>query len=340
MNVREELDLSTPGAAVAVTWSRDGSAIAAVSNYGNTLTTWDKTGHLINQFTRTGNGPALGGSLAFIEGSSQLVFPPPAGVDRDVAVAVWDVSTGKVIRTENGPQPDDPHAANVAQHLITSPNEKLLAVATRGGKNQKNLVVYDTQSWTALHTDQIRSGVSSLCVLGEGRFLGLGLTSAGHIAVLDAVSGAVINEFPAYEESKYGMFALTAVAGSPAGDLIMTGVGLVVLRGEFRSSTEQLAWAKSMNSTDAVRMFRVKDGKLIASFTDATAPIRQAMWDPRGRYVAFVDNARSLFLWTPWNGSVFKKVDLHSPSLSLAISPDGDRIAVTIDQGVRVYSIN
>jgi hypothetical protein len=53
-----------------------------------------------------------------------------------------------------------------------------------------------------------------------------------------------------------------------------------------------------------------------------------------------VDNARSLFLWTPWKGNVFKKVDLGSPTLSIAISPDGDRIAVTTDRGIRIYSIN
>jgi WD40 repeat protein len=340
MNVREEIDLSTPGAAVALAWSRDGSALAAASNYGSTLTIWDKAGHLINRFARTGGGAALGNSLAFIEGSSQLVFPPPAEADHDVAVAVWDVATGKIMRTIKGPQPNGDHAANVAQQLSAYPNEKLLAVATRGGKNQNNLIVYDTQSWVARHTDQISSGVSSLCIFADGRLLGLGLSSTGRIEILDAVSGTISNEFPAYGVSKYGTFALTAVAGSPAGDLIMTGVGLVVTGGEFRSSAEQLSWAKSMSSTDAVRMFRVKDGKLIASFTGATAPIRQAMWDPRGRYVAFVDSAHNLFLWAPWKGDMFKKVDLRSPTLSVAVSPDGDQIAVSTDQGVRIFSIN
>jgi hypothetical protein len=53
-NVREEIDLSTPGASVALAWSRDGSALAATSNYGSTFTIWDKAGHLINRFARTG----------------------------------------------------------------------------------------------------------------------------------------------------------------------------------------------------------------------------------------------------------------------------------------------
>jgi hypothetical protein len=38
MMVTKEFDLITPGAAVAVAWSLDGSALAAASNYGSDLT--------------------------------------------------------------------------------------------------------------------------------------------------------------------------------------------------------------------------------------------------------------------------------------------------------------
>jgi hypothetical protein len=87
-------------------------------------------------------------------------------------------------------------------------------------------------------------------------------------------------------------------------------------------------------------MFRVKDGSLFASFTEAIGPIRQAMWDPKGRYVAFIDNKNGLFLWAPWKDTGYKTIEVPNLSLSLAVSPDGDRIAVTTYHGVRVYSIN
>ena len=60
-NVRKVFDLTTPGAAVAVAWASDGSAIAAASDYGGVLTVWDSNGHRIQQITVTGGGPALGG---------------------------------------------------------------------------------------------------------------------------------------------------------------------------------------------------------------------------------------------------------------------------------------
>jgi hypothetical protein len=99
LDVREEFDLCTPGlfrgrpgAAVAVTWSPDGSALAAASNYGGVLSVWDRAGHPINQIKRAGGGPNLEGSLAFINGSSQLVFSPPETPNNSTAFAVWDVS--------------------------------------------------------------------------------------------------------------------------------------------------------------------------------------------------------------------------------------------------------
>jgi len=124
------------------------------------------------------------------------------------------------------------------------------------------------------------------------------------------------------------------VAGSPAGDLIMTGVGLVNVTGHY--AKEQQAW---VDSIEPVRVFRIQDGVRIASFSGARAPIRQAKWDPKGRYVAFVDSGDGLFLWVPSTRSV-EKVPVPGASLSLDIAPDGDRIAVTTNKGISVYSVD
>jgi hypothetical protein len=344
LNVRQELDLATPGAAVAVTWSADGSALAAASNYGQVLTVWDRAGHLVNQIRRIGGGPTLGGSLVFVHGSSQLVFPPPETPNKSTALAVWDVSSGQIIKTVDGPQPGDDSALNVAEHFVPTPDHALLAAATRSGgswKNfRKNVIVYDTGSWQVVHTAALLQGAPSLCVLANGRLIGAGSVGGGRASILDTKTGAIVADFQAYEESKYGSSLLGAIAGSPAGDLILIGVSSTVLNGgEYWGTPEQRAWADARDSTDAVRLFRVKDGTRVATFSAAKAPIRQAMWDPKGRFVAFVDNQRGLFMWAPWLGPDYKNIDLPTKTLSLAISPDGDRIAVTTDRGVRVYSI-
>lgn len=341
IKVEEKFDLPTPGAAVAVIWSPDGAVLAAASDYGGVLTAWDRNGHVINQFKRLGDGPAVSGSLAFVQGSSQLVFLPPPAVGNSAALAVWDVATGEIIRVENGPQPGADYPLNRAEHFMTSPDQTMLAAATNGtvgSKNlEKNVIVYDTRSWRVLQTAKFVPGVTSLSVFGEGRLLGLGSISGGHIGVLDFRTGVVVHQIPAYEESKYGSFTLGAIAGSPGGDLIFAGVGSMLLKGEYRDSPDQRKWADSL---DSVRLLRVKDGSRVAALSSARVPIRQAVWDPKGRYVAFIDSAQGLFLWAPWRNLDCKKVDLPSPTLSVAVAPDGNEIAVTTNRGVRVYSIS
>jgi hypothetical protein len=220
---------------------------------------------------------------------------------------------------------------------MTSPDQAFLAAATfgnRGSANlEKNVVVYDTRSWRIVKAMKVLPGVSSLCVFGRGRLIGLGTIGGGRISVMDLASGATVKEIQAYEESPHGDLELRTVAGSPAGDLVMTGVGLVFEKGTRK---EDEAWAASI---EAARVFRIQDGTRIASFTGARTPIRQAKWDPKGRYVAFVDSGDGLFLWEPAMARV-KKVRVAGASLSLDVAPDGDRIAVTTNKGVSVYSIN
>jgi len=95
-----------------------------------------------------------GGSIAFVAGSSQLVFPPPDAVPNSAAFSVWDVASGAIVRTVSGPQPNDDYPLNRAEHFMTTPDQVFLAMATfatfggRGSRNlEKNVVVYDTRSW-------------------------------------------------------------------------------------------------------------------------------------------------------------------------------------------------
>jgi WD40 repeat protein len=339
MIVKKVFDLTTPGAAVAVAWASDGSATAAASQYGDVLTVWDSHGYRINEFKRMGGGPTVYGSIAFVAGSSRLVFPPPEAVPDSAAFSVWDVASGSIVRTVSGPQPDDDYPLNRAEHFMTSPDQAFLAMATFGGRGsrnlQKNVVVYDTRSWRLVQSMKVLPGVSSLCVFGGGRLIGLGTIIGGRIIVMELATGLTVKQIQAYEESPYGNVQLGAVAGSPAGDLVMTGAGLVTETGQ-PASKDQKAWVASI---EPAQVFRIQDGTRIASIYGARAPIRQAQWDPKGRYVAFVDSGDGLFLWAPSTRSV-ERVDVPGASLSLAIAPDGDRIAVTTNKGVSVYSVD
>lgn len=335
-------DLETPGAALAVSWSDDGSALAAASDWGQALSVWSRDGRLVQRIRRGGGGPTLGGSITLVHGSSLLVFPQGTK-DPSTAFFVWDVATGAVTKQILGPLPGGDKAYNLAQHFTRAGD--LLVASTTFAKNfrqhrlERNVMAFDTRSWEMLYAVTAENEVDSLSLFSNGRLLALGSRVHERISILDAHSGATISEFPAYEhpDSPYGSLNIGAIAGSPAGDLVFGGVGLVVLHGAYANTPEQHAWEKSIENA---HVYRVRDGSVMAAFNDGALPIRQAMWDPKGRFVAFVDNARHLFLWAPWASRDYLTVSLPAQSLSLAISPDGGRIAVATNGGVRVYSLN
>jgi hypothetical protein len=186
-----------------------------------------------------------------------------------------------------------------------------------------------------LTTARVDSLIGSLCLFANGNDLGLG-TYGGTLTILNSKSGAPLVDIRAYEESKYGDVEVGAIAGDPKGELILAGAGSITLSGPDPQSPEHLAW---LDSLETIKMFRVKDGAELASLK-AQDPIRQAAWDPQGRFVAFVDNAKELYLWAPWRTPAYKRIELPTKTLSLAISPRGDRLAVATDYDVAVYSIH
>ncbi len=345
MNVHEKFNLTTPGGAVAVAWSSDGS-LAAASNYGGVITVWDPSGHLISQFKRNGGGPALGRAIAFVNSSSQLLFLPPEGAANNTALDVWDVATGQIVNSVDGPEPGKDYPLNRAQHFMTTPDQSILAAGTFGNRGiqgiRANIVTYDTKDWHILRTAMIDYGIFSLSIFGDGRLLVIG-SGLGRVAVLDALSGERPHEFHAYDESEFGDINVGAVAGSPDGNFLLAGVGQVSISGMYSRAPDKVkAWAESRAWADSIEPVRIvrTNGEKVVAFTAAKTPIRQAVWDPKGRYVSFVDSAGGLFVWQPMvPGMAYKRISLASSTFALAVSPDGGRIAVTTDHGVKVFTV-
>jgi WD40 repeat protein len=163
----------------------------------------------------------------------------------------------------------------------------------------------------------------------------------GSVWILDPVTAAVRHRFQAYDRSKFGDFNINAIAGSPDGRLILAGVEGLTINGAFYGTAEQKAWSASL-AREPVRMLRGSDGARVASLTAPKEPIREAAWDPKGRYVAILDNGGGLFIWRPpFSARSYEKITLgRSNTLGLAISPDGDRIAVPATDGVSVYQLS
>jgi WD40 repeat protein len=340
VEIKRDFDVQTSGAAVAVTWSPDGTRLAAASDYGEILSVWDNAGHPVQQIKRAGDGPILEGSIAFAHGASELLFAPPAGAPDGIALNVWDIGSGRIVSAIAGPEPGKSKFFNRAKFFINTPDQHFLIVGTSpAGPHldfDKNIAVYDTSNWQIESSAKINSGIFSLNTFSAGQKITVG-SSSNAIYIFDNMSSLSSKEYSSDKPSEYGDYIVQAVAGSPDGNTILGSVGMLLFKeGDIRAAGPT-AWQSSI---DPVWALRTSDGTRVASLKMAKPPIRQAVWDPKGRFVAFLDGNRGLFLWRPTESPArFKKIELPSQSMSLAISPDGTHLAVTTNFGVIVYKI-
>jgi len=340
MTLEKQYELKTPGAAVAVAWSFDGTHLAAASNFGGDLTVWGPAGNVVSQFKRIGGGPALSGSLEFTHGNSQLVFAPPASAGSDVALTIWNVTDGSIAFSINGPEIGRDYAFNRGQIFLMSPNGRTLFISTIDSSGPpefpSNVIIYDVDDWAPLAVSKIRGGVDAASFFDNGRLVAVA-TIDGKIAVLDATSGTVLREFPAYARSKYGFLSLGTIAASPDGQFILVGADQLSINAGFNGDIEAQRW---QNSIEPLLLFKANDGMIVSSLKNAAFPIRRSQWSPDGRYVVFIDNDDGLFIWCkPYSESSYTKINVNQLSLSFAIAPDGKHIAVTTANGITVFRI-
>jgi WD40 repeat protein len=342
---------ATRSAVVALAWSQNGQRLAAAYDYGNILTVWNSSGRKLTQFRNQAvGGPALGGgALIFLRGSSQLALPPPVDSINDAAIGLWDASMGAIVRTVPGPAPANPDLPgtfpNAAWNLATTPDQARLAAASgEGGIRNRysyNLWIYDTETWRRLSSLKLVGGIKSLAYFNGGRLVAIG-SSRGQVLILNPANAVVLHRFQAQDVSKFGDIDITAVAGSPDGRWIMAGIGGGYIGGSIETMPHGWAQAKAWErSLDPVTMLRASDGARVGALTGPIEPIRRAAWDPKGRYVAILDNAGKLFLWRyPFSPRTYDQIDLGANNnLALAISPSGDRIAVPTTNGATVYAL-
>ena len=321
-------------------WSPDGSRLAAASDFGGTITVWDRSGRQISQFKRNGGGPALGGWIAFAAGSSEILFEPPDGVPDSVAFTIWDVASGRVVRSVDGPEATRDYPSNRATHLGISDSQDQVLLATLGLKDSptdtiKDVSLYDTYNWRIIHSYSTDNIVSALTTFWRSDDFALGAFD-GSVTVFRDQHESPPSTYHAFEVSKYGQVSVGAVAANPAGSLIFAGPDGAYVDGPLVGTPELIAWEK----TNFPARVLTPSGKTLASFSVASGLVKAAVWDPLDRYVAFIDGVGSLYLWRPRAPTLsYLRIALPGSGFALAISPDGREIAATADAGVVIYSV-
>jgi len=326
---REVRRLRAEGYVNAVTWSFDGSRLAALSNFGGIVTIWDPNSwSVVKEFKRDG-GAYSQNSFAFLPDGTLLITtaggrsPDPRCPTPTISsLTQWDSDTGQPVRhiPDLGCPPKSPSVPiGPTDTFALSADGSLIAGISGGG-----VILFETHGWSIVRrfatpaTPKHPDFAASVAISPDARQIAVG-TGFGHVHIFAVDGSAAPFSFVAFD----GDFApgCNAITFRPDGHFLATGRGLV------SAGASDDGWT---------RIWRVSDGAMVANLTGGAGSVRSAAWNPNGNMFVVADD-RTLRLWQsselPEAPRLITKVSNRSysvqfsPSGILAAS-DGTEIAI------------
>jgi WD40 repeat protein len=340
-----------------VAWSTDGERLASYG-YGETgIATWspdgkyEKVSHIYRDF--------LGEHfLHYLSGHRLLITSPFAeaksaeerGKLADIAFSVVDAEAGRVVRNIPGPHPGGRPPENTAIDVTLSPDERFAAVISSHQETTVN--IYSTEDWKQVTTIDLNTGEKddSLDPRGlgfspDGKTLAVLHGLKGKIKFYRVESWAISGSIVTYPDRFSVPVTLSALSYSPDGAMIAVGAssggswwipqsGLIRIPGSGTLKVEFPA--------DPLRVYRVSDGKLIASLGSFPGGINGhgLVWSPNGAYLAFQDALGDIRFWNPFQQGLSVNVARKSKTYSnLLFSRDGSQLAANFSDGLKVFDV-
>jgi WD40 repeat protein len=279
--------LEVKGYVNAVAWNNDGSHLAALSDYGRTITIWDtRNWSLINQFDRYSGGYSFT-SLAYTT-DGMLLTSAPVGKSPDpkyqtlaiFSLILWDPETGRVIRYIPDPIPDTGFKIEDTDTYAVSPDGKLVAGIMQGSPDCR-MLLFETTTWTlvghvvAPPTPKHPDRAWCLAFSPDSREIALGtLFGYVHVVAIDQKTPRL--SFLAYPDDG----PCFAVAYSPDGQILATGRGQVPLGAADDGRT---------------RLWRASDGANAAILKGEGFGVHKLSWSDAGLLAIAHDQA--LAVW-------------------------------------------
>jgi WD40 repeat protein len=344
---------------VDLAWSTDGERLASYG-YGETgIATWSPDGKYekVSHIYRDSLGEHL---LHYLSGHRLLITSPFAEANSaeerrklaDIAFSVVDAEVGRVVRNIPGPHPGGRPPENTAIDLALSPDERFAAVISSHQKTTVN--IYSTDDWKQVATIDLNTGEKDENLDPQGfEFSPDGKTLAilhglkGKIKFYKVESWAISGSIVTYSDPFSPMHAVTlsALSYSPDGAMIAVGAssggswwppqnGLIRIPGSGMMKVEFPA--------DPLRVYRVSDGKLIASLGSFPGgiPRHGLVWSPNGEYLAFQDARGDIRFWNPFRPGLSVNVARKSKKYSnLLFSSDGSQLAANFSDGLKVFDV-
>lgn len=315
------------------------SEVAAFSSDAKSLATsnGDKTVQLRDLST---DGHVTRVFESYSSGIYATAFSPDrrwfAAAGKDRTVRVWEIRTGRKVRTLAG------HAGWVTS-LAFSPDSSLLASASHDGR----VKLWDNETGLEARTlDAHTESVNSVAFSPDGKSL---LTGSGDATVKlwDVTNGQLLKTFKGHTGE------VNAVAFSPDGETIASGgadktvkfwsVAYGHVRYELQSPDEVLSVAYSPNgakfaaggkAASWILLDTASASPLIGSGSGQASAIRAVAFSPDGQRLATVTSGGGVSVWDSKIGNAVFQTSGHTDAVNgVAYSPDGKWFATGSEDG-------
>jgi WD40 repeat protein len=345
-----------------LTWSPDGERLAAYVRNGVGIITWSLDGKYQHEIPRYSNFGLDSYVLGFLSGHRQLIASPAAetnspedrGKMDDMAFAVLDAETGKVLRNVPGPNPGGRSNENIAIDMAISPDERFVAVIYREFTDRR-VGIYSTSDWQRVAALDLRNNGDRSDVLDaqgvvfspDGKTLAVIDGWKEQVKLFEVGSWTLLRSIEAFPDTvpRGNALVFDALAFSPDGAMIATathGGGSWWKYPNGKIAPQGAGVLTPYFPAEPLRVYRVAEGTRVASLGSFPGGIdnAQLVWSPKGDYLAFLDGIGDVRFWDPFHsGASMPVARMGIHSRTLLFSKDGSQLVANFEGGVKVFDV-
>jgi WD40 repeat protein len=317
----------------AVVWSADGKQVAALGGFMRRVALWDsEAGAKLREF-EIAKGPGACWSIAFTPDGKSVVTTADGNPDNDAhaGIALWNASTGELIRYLPGIAPDKPSAANAAYVFAVSRAGERLAMGAISAISDE-IAVYAGDEWSSPSRLPLRRDhAQALAFSVDGQRLAVG-TIGSQLLLFDVAQRKSLWSTLAYENEGLGV---SAVAYSSDGRFIATGFG-----GPMGRRVWPGGQVEPDQSERPLAIWDAATGNLVRGLPGSAQQIRSLSWSDDGRFLAATQDDETVRFWAMDNPEKSPiELKLPKPVTSVAFAPDSLKFIVSANGSAFVGEI-
>lgn len=336
-----------------IAWSNDGKMIAAYNDALSSISVWNtNSGSLVSHVTRTNIlNPDI--PLAFSKDGKVLIAAAPVE-DRSLpAVSLLDVASGQLIQNVPGPFPAEGWRDNIAHLTAFSPATQTL-IAAFGSLGGKTLVAYrfdkDDRLSPLTTIDAADVPIARLAFSPNGKLLAVGSVD-GTVTIYETVTWKAVDKADFFPESLTisgeGKNSIFSLAFSPTGKALAAGAFGINLTRHRPSSLpygqRDPALAAEPFVSNAlrspIRIYDLANRRFYGANIEVKQPVSQLSWGRENLLLLTADDGGLTQCIVAGERTATARL-IRDRVLSFALSPNNQKVAVSANDKITVYTID